>query len=127
MLNDKLNEIMNLVMVDDYISALNEMKSALEEVRKLAIEQSGIRKVVINNCYGGFGLSSEAEKYLKEEIERIGSVYDLERDNPKLVEAVETLGKKVNTRFSDLIVVEIPDCLSWEIEEYDGVESLRTF
>ena len=80
-------------------------------------------KIVINACYGGFGLSKEALALFNE---RSGTVvtYDIEikRDNPILVEIVEQLGESANTRFSQLKVVEIPDDVEWGIEEYDGDE-----
>ena len=80
-------------------------------------------KIVINACYGGFGLSKEALALFNE---RSGTVvtYDIEikRDNPILVEIVEQLGESANTRFSQLKVVEIPDDVEWGIEEYDGKE-----
>ena len=80
-------------------------------------------KIVINTCYGGFGLSKEALALFNE---RSGTVvtYDIEikRDNPILVEIVEQLGESANTRFSQLKVVEIPDDVEWGIEEYDGDE-----
>ena len=80
-------------------------------------------KIVINACYGGFGLSKEALALFNE---RSGTVvtYDIEikRDNPILVEIVEQLGESANTRFSELKVVEIPDDVEWGIEEYDGDE-----
>ena len=80
-------------------------------------------KIVINACYGRFGLSKEALALFNE---RSGTVvtYDIEikRDNPILVEIVEQLGESANTRFSELKVVEIPDDVVWEIEDYDGKE-----
>ena len=44
------------------------------------------------------------------------------RDDPFLVQAVEELGEKANTKISDLKIVEIPDDVEWEIQEYDGSE-----
>ena len=38
---------------------------------------------------------------------------------------MEELGSKVNTRYSELAVVEIPDDVEWEINEYDGWESIH--
>jgi hypothetical protein len=35
---------------------------------------------------------------------------------------VEEMGENVNTRFSELKVVEIPNDVEWQIEEYDGAE-----
>lgn len=56
-------------------------------------------KVVINRCYGGFGLSREACKYLGIEPEINYVKWILNTDNrahPKLVECVETLGSLAN-------------------------------
>lgn len=49
---------------------------------------------------------------------------DIERNDPILVEVVEKLGAKANGDFADLIVVEIPDDVDWEIDDYDGWESI---
>ena len=80
-------------------------------------------KVVINDCYGGFGLCDAA---LEEYKGRKGITdpnfyyYDIPRDCPVLVEMVER--GDVDGTFSDLKVVEIPDGVNWYIEEYDGLE-----
>ena len=80
-------------------------------------------KIVINDCYGGFGLSKEALALFNE---RTGTVitYDIEikRNDPILVEIVEQLGESANGRFAELKVVEIPDDVVWGIEEDDGHE-----
>lgn len=47
---------------------------------------------------------------------------DLERDDPDLVAVVRELGAKASGRFASLSIVEIPDHVQWEIEEYDGLE-----
>jgi hypothetical protein len=44
------------------------------------------------------------------------------RDDTTLVQTVEELGKSAGGRFADLKIVEIPDDVEWEIEEYDGLE-----
>lgn len=82
-------------------------------------------KVVINKCYGGFGLSKEAYEFLGLEWDGFGHAYDIERSDPKLVECVETLGNKANGYCAELKVVEIPDDVTWEINEYDGVETIE--
>lgn len=75
-------------------------------------------KVVINRCYGGFGLSEKAMKFLG-----VGSEWpDIARNDPKLVECVEKLGEGANGTYAELKVVEIPDDINWEIGEYDGLE-----
>jgi hypothetical protein len=80
-------------------------------------------KIVINTCYGGFGLSKEALA-LYNERSRTVETYDflIKRDDPILVEVVEQLGEDASDRFANLKVVEIPDDVQWGIEEYDGNE-----
>lgn len=128
-------------------------------------------KIVINTCFGGFGLSHEAMlKYFeyigwkcypekdslgyytywkvpKEERKGILTskeftkaamedreksnvlhssltVYDrnIPRDDEVLVRVVEELGTKANGDYASLSIVEIPDNVEWQIEEYDGFE-----
>ena len=128
-------------------------------------------RIVINECYGGFGLSDAAfERYLdlkgitwyrskepefgfyryysipEEEWNKLYeqeksktvtpdtfkttnktylSYYDIERDDPILVQVVEELGDLASGSYSKLKVVEIPDDVNWEIDEYDGLESIH--
>jgi hypothetical protein len=85
-----------------------------------------VMKVVINSCYGGFGLSDQAMQILKD---RKGNTIDLfyfndNRDDSDLIEVVERLGYTANDDFSKLKVVEIPDGVNYTIEEYDGLEHI---
>lgn len=142
-------------------------------------------KVVVNKCYGGFGLSIEAlkelvkrkadciecttpkeyyggngqyvhskeweKRWLKdfEDYEDIGdgmkadkkrgyniykdgvlyhlqSLYDDSiRSDKDLVEVVEMLGDAANSWAAKLTVVEIPEGIEWELDEYDGIETIR--
>lgn len=84
-------------------------------------------KVVVNRCYGGFSLSKEAYKFLGLEWDDYGFAYSdyADRTNAKLIECVETLGDKANGRYSRLEVVEIPDEVEWEIDYYDGYETIH--
>ena len=82
-------------------------------------------KVVINRCYGGFGLSKEAYEFLGKEWDDYGFANSIDRSDPKLVKCVETLGDKANGRFAELKVVEIPDDIAWYIDEYDGMETIE--
>ena len=50
------------------------------------------------------------------------SFADIPRDDSDLIVIVEKLKEKANGRFAELKVVEIPDDIEWEIEEYDGAE-----
>lgn len=53
-----------------------------------------------------------------------GFKYKDNRTDPKLVECVETLGDIANGLFAELKVVEIPDDIEWDIDEYDGLERI---
>ena len=103
-------------------------------------------KVVVNRDFGGFGLSSDAiEKILslkniewekQEDIYEYITYYQLghlndvdyilqtdwKRHDPDLISVVEELGKLANARFSDLVIMEIPDNIDWFISSYDGIE-----
>lgn len=124
-------------------------------------------KIIINKCYGGFGLSRKAfERYwelkgvkiyayerdystdtfkkIPEGVsvfcphysnvdlgdkfdgtipnENYVSYYDIERNDPTLVKLVEEMGTDANGDCSELTIVEVPDDVEWEIEEYDGIE-----
>lgn len=107
-------------------------------------------KVVINVCYGGFTLSKKAIEwleergvfntpYLNENLKRtkdwmeqsLGNyVYDdmmLRRDNPLLVECVETLKQDAyNSRGSKLVIEECDGSLDKDffIGNYDGYEEI---
>jgi hypothetical protein len=85
-----------------------------------------MQKIVINRRHGGFGISDEAMELYKilVGIPPANLVYDfeLDRDNPQLVQIVEQLGTRADTRYSGLKVVEVPDGVEWHIHEYDGME-----
>ena len=82
------------------------------------------KKVVINTCFGGFGLSEDAITWLrfagwkgKEFPEAIP------RDSPLLIKCVETLGsEEASGIYSDLKIVRIPIDVKFIIQEYDGIE-----
>lgn len=133
-------------------------------------------KVVINRCYGGFGLSEEAiQSYLKkkglpcykyeqtkykfrddinmwekcdsfsidglftyhytkdhgnsiiDELPKEGYFYagNIDRNDLDLVAVVEELGVAADGRHASLKIVEIPDDVYWEIDEYDGLEEIH--
>ena len=124
-------------------------------------------KIVINKCFGGFGLSEAAyeklieygipvraykeqvqdpdtRRYLPEpdnegevifddalsEVKRM-TVFNQRywdtwaretRTHPLLIRVVEELGGAASGQFASLEVIEIPDDVDWELNEYDGVE-----
>jgi len=82
-----------------------------------------MQKIVINACFGGFGLSKKALALYNK---RSGGAHDYSsdilRDCPHLVRLVEEMGVKAGSTYSQLRIVEIPDDVEWQIEEYDGSE-----
>lgn len=129
-------------------------------------------KVVINTCFGGFGLSVEAIKRLidlkspvidakaesdyggknynffkdERDFKNVGDGYfsssfgstlykdgvvycykydSVHRNDENLIKVVEEMGKAANGKFAQLAIVEIPDGVCWEIDEYDGNESVE--
>ena len=105
-----------------------------------------MKKIVINRIHGGFSLSRAAFLRLKEvgnesvadepdygEPWRDGKIREnrfnihhfartIARDDPDLIAVVEELGEQANGEYAELEVVEIPDDVEWQLEEYDGLE-----
>jgi len=131
-------------------------------------------KIVINVCFGGFGISDAGyeqlikwgvpvrkhipekcdpknHRYLPEPANDGEVIFDRSlndntqanrdtqrlcgrywekwlsdnRTHPMLVRLVEEIGNKVNGIYAKLKVIEIPDDIDWEINEYDGNESIE--
>lgn len=106
-------------------------------------------KVVINRCFGGFGLSDKAlRRYgqikgvevLSEDKNGLFPVYyymeegrrndfydrDIPRDDLALVQVVEELGDEAGDNFSYLVVEELAPGTRYYIDEYDGMETVVT-
>jgi hypothetical protein len=92
-------------------------------------------KVVINRCFGGFGLSQAAVEWLQvrgaDDKVKSSSFFGThhhwtgDRHDPLLVECVETLGsERASGHYADLEVVEIFGN-QYRIDEYDGQESVE--
>ncbi len=102
-------------------------------------------KVVINTCYGGFGISRDAFLRLRElgqkdalEEADFGEYWsdgsgprenwsnffcsDISRTDEYLIQVVKELKEKANCEISKLKIVNIPNNVDWEIKEYDGKE-----
>ena len=82
-------------------------------------------KLVINKCYGGFGLSKEAmDLYLEKKGMQGEKIHrsEIDRTDPILIEVVDELGILASDAYSELDIVDIPDDVDWYIEEYDGNE-----
>lgn len=109
-------------------------------------------RLVINKCFGGFGLSKKAmllyaeikglniywlvlkqenfstasldeRKASNKEYKKI-TLYDrdIPRDDETLLQVVEELGEEANNRYSKLEIIEIPDDVNWTIKECKGDE-----
>lgn len=93
---------------------------------KLFEQIKGIRKVVINDDWGSFGLSQEAvdlyKKYAGIPAEDDVEHWRLPRDDRHLVKVVEELGRHAGGYYASLKIVEIPAEVEWEVCDYDGVE-----
>jgi hypothetical protein len=106
-------------------------------------------KIAINKQHGGFGLSDEAFEAL---LKRKGIEFEMAesefghsnyyakghtgddeyfisqyeyyepRNDPDLIAVIEEFGKKADGFAASLRIVEIPDDVKWQIEEYDGLE-----
>lgn len=79
-------------------------------------------KIVLNKCFGGFGLSEKAYAALGMKWDGYGHGSELKRDDPDLVRVVEELGDEASGFCAKLRVVSIPDGIAWEIDDYDGQE-----
>ena len=84
-----------------------------------------MHKVVINQCFGGFGLSAEAAAAWESRTGREFDPWDVPRHDPDLVAVKMLFGKAANGGSSDLIVETIPGN-QYRIHEYDGAETLYT-
>ena len=95
-------------------------------------------KVVINRCYGGFGVSEAVYKELGLkwdgygflDNEDFGIFYDADyyafRQDPQLIAVIEKLGtEKASGSGSNLKIVDIPDDVDWYIRDYDGLEAVE--
>jgi hypothetical protein len=81
-----------------------------------------MQKLVINTCYGGFGLSNKAKEMYAELSGKKINDWDIPRNDLHLIVVVMQLREKANDEHSDLKIIEIPDGVEWIIEEYDGNE-----
>ena len=70
--------------------------------------------IVINSCYGGFGLSDKALDMYKQ-LSNKSEVYsfELDRTDPILIQVVEALGAEADGRFAKLRIIEIPVDIEW--------------
>lgn len=86
-----------------------------------------MKKIVINKCFGGFGLSEEArilyEKLSGKHVEEY-ECFENSRDDEILVSVVEQLGDEAGDAYAELEIIELPDNSYWLIDDYDGIETV---
>ena len=94
-------------------------------------------KVVINKCYGGFGVSKAVYDELGKDWDGYGylnnKTFGIESDNymayrshPDLIAAIEKIGEdEASGRLAKIRIVDIPDGIEWALDNYDGIESIH--
>jgi len=99
-------------------------------------------KIVINKCYGGFSVSKKVIEelgfdqvkddfifgvYLDNKMFGIKSDnWDEFRADQRLIAAIEKIGIEESSGiYAKLEIVDIPEGVEWEIDDYDGIESIR--
>jgi hypothetical protein len=50
---------------------------------------------------------------------------DIERNDPVLINVIEEMGQGANGNHAKIEIIEIPDDVNWQIDEYDGQESIH--
>lgn len=65
-----------------------------------------------------------------DEFDRLNELYfsvrNIERTDPILVEVVEELGEAASDRFAELCIYNVSPGTLYRIDEYDGMETVRT-
>jgi len=99
-------------------------------------------KVAYNACYGGFSLSKAAMERLAEikGVDLSGMEFHYctfrdgnggkfecpeDRSDKDLIKVIEELGEIANGTHANLQIAVIPDGADYEIDEYDGFESVE--
>jgi hypothetical protein len=88
-----------------------------------------MKKVVLNKCYGGFGLSDKALELICKRKGIYGPLHhwQLERDDKDLIAVVEELGTEAEGFASELRIIEFDEGVEYTIDEYDGMESIEYY
>ena len=94
-------------------------------------------KIAVNKCYGGFSLTKPVFDELGIKWDGYGYLgnkdlgiksddYNAYRQDPRLIAAIEKIGEENSSgAMAKVRIVEIPDGIEWEMDEYDGVESVH--
>ncbi len=94
-------------------------------------------KIAINECWGGFGVSKAVFEELGIKYDGYGYLdnkgmgiedaeYNAYRTDPRLIAAIEKVGvEKASGNLAKVRIVKVPDDVSWYIDDYDGMETVR--
>jgi len=83
-------------------------------------------KIVINKCWGGYGLSRAAYDFMGLEWDGYCYAFSTDRSNPQLINCIETIGAEISSgSMSKLKIVEIPDEVEYCIHDCDGMEQIH--
>lgn len=105
-------------------------------------------EIVINSCFGRFGISREALHLLRKmgnktalEETDIGEKWpglneirepflnlfcrEINRTDKQLITVIKKIKEKANAPRSELKIIKIPDNVEWEIDNYDGLETVH--
>jgi hypothetical protein len=86
--------------------------------------------VLINNCYGGYGFSDEFLEKLKELTGFEHPLYHTNRHDIRLIGLYNAFIKSninPNNNCSEIIAIELPIGVNYELDEYDGYESITPY
>ena len=88
-----------------------------------------MKKLVLNKCCGGFGLSDKALELICKRKGIYGPLHhwQLERDDEDLIAVVEELGTEAEGFASELRIIEFDKGVKYTIDEYDGMESIEYY
>ena len=85
-------------------------------------------EVLYNACYGGFGFSKEAIAEYRARGGAFEGHWDrIPRNDPVMVSVVRDLGARANGMCAKLLIASVPAPFEthFQIDEYDGMESVR--
>jgi len=112
---------------------LVKMKSDVIEVKSLR-ESTGCETMAYYKAESKFTQFREIDGFEAEDcgiLHKDNMVYFLKdkydnetRTHKDLIHIIEKMGEKAGGRCSKLEIVEIPDNVNWELDEYDGLESV---
>lgn len=116
-------EVAKLKGKNIYFFGIRQEPLTHEEAKKQLL----VMDYTVPNPYE-LGVSTPDEDGLYHTANKLADELSIDFDNrtdPDIIAVVKKLGKKANGRCAELKIVEIPDGMAYEIDEYDGIETIR--